>query len=146
MYIDGLKRLQSRCITTAPGLPLSVHYCALIAALRIPRVHEELRRGVLQGLAGIFRCQSSHRLSQSMTRRQVLLATDQQQLSDSFLGLAYALLNSSFLKILDNVTCHVDIDAIRCIPGPDGVVDTLRFLLNVEKTPITRHLIRLLCA
>ena len=66
--VDGLERLQSRCIKAALGLPLFAHQSALLAALRISRVHEELRRGVLQGLADIFRCQSRHRLSQIVTR------------------------------------------------------------------------------
>ena len=125
--IESLERLQSRCIKAVLGLPSCAYHSALLAALVIPRVQEGLRRGILLGLAGMFRSQPTLRLSQIMTRGVILLATEPQQLSDSSLGLAHRLLNSSFLSILENAAGRVDLDVIRCTVDSDGVVDTLMY-------------------
>ena len=143
--IDSLESLQSRCIKSALGLSKYAHHSALLRALGIPRIHEELRRAVLSRLAGIFKC-SSHRLGRMMICQLAVLATDPRQLFGTFLGLAYELLNRSFEGVLETAGGHVDMDAIRAPIGPDGVIDSLRFLLSIDQTAVSRRLIRLMCA
>ena len=129
--IDSLEGLQSRCIKAALGLSKYAHHSALIHALDIPSMHEEIRRAVLLGLAGIFRC-DGHRLCQIMTSELALLATDPKQLCGSFLALAYRLHNCSFKNVLENVSGHVDSAVVRAPIASDGITDSLRFLLNME--------------
>ena len=143
--INSLESLQSRCIKAALGLPKYAHHSALLIALGIPRVQEELRRAVLFGLAGIFRGKN-HRLTHVMTCGLAMLATDPQQLSGSFLGLAYMLLNGSFQSLLETAGGHVDKSVVRGPIASDGVIDSLRFLLSMDSSTLSRHMIRLMCA
>ena len=143
--IDSLERLQSQCIKAALGLSKYAHHSALLIALGIPRIHEELRRAALFGLAGIFRC-DNHRLKQLMTCWLAMLATEPQQLPGTFLGLVCNLLNGSFQSVLETAAGHVDPNAVRGPIAPDGVIDSLRFLLCMEQTMLSRRLIRLLCS
>ena len=143
--VDALESLQSRCIKAALGLSKYAHHSALMRALGIPRIHEELRRAVLFGLAGIFRC-DRHRLSQIMTSGLAMLATDPQQLYGTFLGLAYKLNNCRFESVLENSLGHVDPSVVRGPIASDGTIDSLRFLLNLKQTAATRQLIRLMCS
>ena len=143
--IDSLESLQSRCIKAALGLSKFAHHSALLIALDIPRVHEELRKAVLVGLVGIFRC-PNHRLGRLMISQLSMLAIDPHQLSGTFLGLAYRLLNSSFQSMLETAGGHVDMSVARGPIAPDGVTDTLRFLLGTDQNETSRRLVRLLCA
>ena len=143
--IDSLESLQSRCIKAALGLSKFAHHSALLIALGIPRIHEELRKAVLVGLAGIFRGQN-HRMRHLMICQLSMLAIDPCQLSDTFLGLAYRLLNNSFLSVLETAGGHVDMSVARSPIASDGVIDTLRFLLCMGQNETSRRLIRLICA
>ena len=124
--IDSLECLQSRCIKAALGLSKHAHHSALLIALSIPRMHEEVRRAVLFGLSGVFRG-GNHRLRGVMTSGLAVLATDPQQLSGTFLDLAYRLLNCSFQGVLEAGGGHVDPSAVRAPFALDGIVGTLRF-------------------
>ena len=75
-----------------------------------------------------------------------MLATDPQQLSGSFLGLAYMLLNGSFQSLLETAGGHVDKSVVRGPIASDGVIDSLRFLLSMDSSTLSRHMIRLMCA
>ena len=143
--VDSLDSLQSRCIKAALGLSKYAHHSALLEALGISRIHEELRRAVLFGLARIFRC-GDNRLSQVMTCWLAMLATQPQQLSGSFLELAYKMLNCSFEDVLEAAAGRVSADAIRAPIAPDGVTDSLRYLLCTEQSALSRRLVRLICA
>ena len=124
--LHSLESLQSRCIKAALGLSKFAHHSALLIALGIPRIHEELRKAVLVGLAGIFRGQN-HRMRHLMICQLSMLAIDPCQRSDTFLGLAYRLLNNSFLSMLETAGGHVDMSVARSPIASDGVIDTLRF-------------------
>ena len=81
-----------------------------------------------------------------MTCGLAMLATDPQQLSGTFLGLVYKLLNGSFKNVLETAGGHVNASVVRGPIASDGVIDSLRFLLGLETTMLSRHLIRLMCA
>ena len=81
-----------------------------------------------------------------MTRELALLAMQPNQLADTFLGMSFKMVNCSFRTILEVVTGHIDNEYIRSPRGSDGVVDSLRFLANLNQTSLTRHLMQLLCA
>ena len=133
-------------IKAALGLSKFAHHSALLIALDIPRVHEELRKAVLVGLVGIFRC-PNHRLGRLMISELSMLAIDPHQLSGTFIGLAYRLLNSSFQSMLETAGGHVDMSVARGPIAPDGVTDTLRFsLIGTDQNETSRRLVRLLCA
>ena len=143
--VGSLDSLQSRCLKAALGLSKYAHHSALLVALGIPRIHEELRRAAVFGLTRIFRG-GDHRLSQVMTSWLAMLATEPQQLSGSFLGFVYRLLNCSFEDVLGVAAGRVNADVIHAPIAPDGVIDSLRYLLCTEQSVLSRRLVRLICA
>ena len=79
-----------------------------------------------------------------MTGGLATLAVEPQQLSGTFIGLAFQLLNGSFGAILEAVGGHVSRDVVRGPIQHDGLIDSLR-LLGDDLSVHSRRLLRLLC-
>ena len=88
--IDSLESLQSRYIKPVLGLSKRDHHSALLIALGIPRINEEVMRAVLFGLSDVC-FEAGIRLRGVMTSGLAVPATDFQQLSGTFLDLSYSL-------------------------------------------------------
>ena len=66
----------------------------------------------------------NHRLTHVMTGGLATFAVEPQQLSGTFIGLAFQL-NGSFGAVLEAVRGHVSRDVVRDPIQPDGLIDSL---------------------
>ena len=139
--IDSLEACQTTCIKAALRLPRSAHHSALLIALGIPRVHECLRRAVFRSFASAFN--SDHRLRHVFIRALALLAVNTADLTGSFLHHVYMLCGGQLAAVLDAATGRVDGARIHAPVPQDGVVDSIRFVLD-DQCPMSRQVLRLL--
>ena len=141
--ISRLESWQAATVKAALRLPSRAHHTALLAALRIPKVRETLRRSILTSFRDAFR--ENHRL------RQTLIAS----LANLVLGDASSAHCAPIVKFMiilcgDNMSVlleiaggHIPPEIMHTPRPPCGVTDSLRWLLG-QNTGEARALIEML--
>ena len=139
--LDRLDARQAACIKAALGLPRQSHHSALLAALDLQRVHEVLRADILRTFAQAFA--SNHRLKKAFVSGIVTLAVNPSTTAGSFLYHVHSLCNKDFREILLLASGHIPAEMFKSPLVPNGLADSIRFLLN-NTDQASRRLLRLL--
>ena len=140
--VEQLEKMQSNCVKAAFGLPRSAHHSALLAASGIPTVQEELRGTILR----VFRSAmcSHHRLQQALITSLAKLALNPIELEGSFLLQVYKMYNNDYREVMELAAGGpVDRNRVRTPRMPDGLADSLKFVLG-GSCEASRRLLRLL--
>ena len=118
-----LSATQAASVKTALGLPRRAHHSALLAAAGICPAHEMVR-------AAGSAMQSQHRLYQALLSGLAKLALHRPELGGSLLAQLSDMCSGNFAAVLDVVAGRPHDDRVSAPRAPDGLVDSLRFLLR----------------
>ena len=140
--MERLGKLQASCIKTAFGLPRTAHHSGLLAASGIPAIHEAARGQIFRAYRSAM--SSNHRLQQILITSLAKLAVSPSEVEGSFLMHIYTMCNNSFRAVMELAAGGpVDSDRVCAARMPDGLADSLQFVLQ-GNCEASRRLLRLL--
>ena len=140
--VERLDALQASCVKVAFGLPRSAHHSALLAAAGLAPVHESLRNAIFCAFRSAMGAQ--HRLQQVLQTSLAKLALHTSGMEGSFLAQVYYMCNADFRAVMELAAGGaVDSDRVRTPRMPDGLVDSIKLVLQ-GNCETSRRLLRLL--
>ena len=139
--ITALSATQSANIKTALGLPRHVHHSALLAAAGIAPMHELVRAASFRALKGALR--SDHRLRKAFLSGLTKLAMCPAMLDGSLLAQVLSMCGGDFAAVMEVAAGRPHDHRVTAPRAPDGLVDSLRFLMR-DSSQVSRRLLRLL--
>ena len=136
-----LSTTQARIIKAALGLPRRAHHSALLAAVGIAPAHELIRAACFRAVSCAMR--SKHRLRQALLSGLAKLATCPVSLGGSLLAQLSRMCGEELAAVLEVVDGRPYAPRVTSPRAPDGLADSIRFLLR-ENSQASRRLLRLL--
>ena len=125
--ISRLESWQAATVKAALRLPSRAHHTALLAALRIPKVQETLRRSLFTSFRDSFR--ENHRLRQILVASLALIILGDASTSAPIVRFMLILCGGDMRVLLQIAGGHIPPEILYTPRPPCGVTDSLRWLL-----------------
>lgn len=139
--VSELMAIQASTVKVALGLPRRAHHTALLAAAEIAPAHELVRAASFRAVHCAL--MSEQRLREALLSGLAKLAMCPSSLGGSLLTLLLSMCGGVFSAVLEVAAGREHGERVTPPRAPDGLVDTLRYLLR-DPSQASRHLIRLL--
>ena len=132
---------QAGIIKAALGLHRCAHHSALLAAAGIAPAHELIRAACFRAVSCAMK--SEHRLRRALLSGLAKLATCSVSLGGSLLAQLSRMCGEDLAAVLEVVAGRPHTQRVTPPRAPDGLLDSIRFLLS-DTSQASRRLLRLL--